>query len=253
MGKNKLRFKLFIIGWTLWALGTIFAITGNIYENGIIMESMLVLNGISVSMGSVFVVMGFRHYFNQVPIRLLGIICILLIVVPLVLSIIGYEYAVRFSSIMLYIFILSMILIGIIDWKNYKAVGGYSYIWIYVSLIFGAILIVFLISLSIGGYQYGLFGETDDIAIILNYFFTIGITILLLILIIHLENSIVNQEKFQLKDNYSHNLGNIIQVIYSASLLTEMVGTAEGESEKLELIQKKCNEASGIIKEIRKL
>lgn len=72
-------------------------------------------------------------------------------------------------------------------------------------------------------------------------------------MIIHLEHNIANQEKFQLKDTYSHNLGNIIQVIFSASLLSEMDKTAEGESEKLQLIQKKCNEASEIIKEIRKL
>ncbi|MFX0063150.1 MAG: hypothetical protein ACFFC7_13310 [Candidatus Hermodarchaeota archaeon] len=253
MGKNRFRFKFFIIGWTIWALAAIFAIIGSIYENGIIMESMFVLNGISASIGAIVVVMGFRTYFRQVPIRLLAIICILLITVPLIVSIIGYEYAVRFSSIMLYLFILSLVIMGIIDRKDYKSIGGYSYIWLYVSVFLGAIIIVILISLLIGGYQYGLYGETDDVAIIVNYFFGIGITTLFLILMIHLEHTITNQEKFQLKDSYSHNLGNIIQVIFSASLLTGMGKTAKEESEKLQLIQKKCNEASEVIKEIRKL
>lgn len=177
MGKKKFRFKLFIIGWTKWVLAAIFAIVGNIYENGIIMESALVLNGISASIGTIVVVMGFRTYFRQVPIRLLVIICILLIAVPLVLSIIGYEYAVRFSSIMLYLFILSLIIMGIIDRKNYKSIGGYSYIWFYLIVFLGVIVFVILISLSMSGYQYGLYGETDEVAIILNYFLGIGLTL----------------------------------------------------------------------------
>jgi hypothetical protein len=57
-----------------------------------------------------------------------------------------------------------------------------------------------------------------------------------------------------LKDNYSHDLGNILQVISSAFELIEMKGRAESETAELgELLKDKLNEAAKQIREIREL
>ena len=60
-------------------------------------------------------------------------------------------------------------------------------------------------------------------------------------------------EKYKLRDNYSHDLGNNIQVIYSAVILANVDEDLNKEKAKtLEIIQKKCDEAAILIKDIKK-
>ena len=98
------------------------------------------------------------------------------------------------------------------------------------------------------GYSFGLsFGDNLP-ATIIHYFFTIGITILLAVLTIHLENSLSYNHKFQLKDRYSLDLGNIMQII----LNTVETFLPSDDPVSVQLI-KKCTEAGNLIKEIREL
>ncbi|MHA2233613.1 MAG: hypothetical protein ACXAB4_14115, partial [Candidatus Hodarchaeales archaeon] len=103
-------------------------------------------------------------------------------------------------------------------------------------------------------YSYGFYQSTDNPAVIVNYLFAIGITAVILVLFIHIEYSISQVEKYQLKDKYSHNLGNILQALTSAASLLELRKSRSQEDLlNLELIQQKCVEASSLVKEIRKL
>ena len=87
----------------------------------------------------------------------------------------------------------------------------------------------------------------------INYFLGILITIIILIHSIHLEYDISKIQKYKLRDKYSHDLGNLIQVIYSATDLTNVNGDlTKDKTENLEIIQKKCEEAAKLIKEIKK-
>jgi len=77
---------------------------------------------------------------------------------------------------------------------------------------------------------------------------------MLLVLLVHLEYSISTRKKFEIKDKYSHNLGNIMQVIYSSSDIIKRITKLDvNEVEKLELIERKCKEAAKLINEIRNI
>ena len=74
------------------------------------------------------------------------------------------------------------------------------------------------------------------------------------ILMIHLENSRSYHSNYQLKDKYSHDLGNIMQVIVSLiPLLQENESIGEERDSTMELLNQKCEEASDMITEIRTL
>lgn len=136
--------------------------------------------------------------------------------------------------------------------KKFKEFVGKSIRWYYITCgtVFGYLPISIFIYTQ--GYGYGLYNTDDILFIILNY--TIGIVthILLIVLFIHLEYNISNERKNQLKDKYSHNLGNIMQVIYSSSDIVKRIANLEKpEREKLDLLERKCKEASNLINEIR--
>ena len=102
------------------------------------------------------------------------------------------------------------------------------------------------------GYSYGFFTEDFSIAMFINYFLGNISTLVILIYYIHLEYDISKTQKYELRDKYSHDLGNLIQVIYSATDLTKVSDDLNKEKDKnLDLIQKKCEEAAKLIKDIK--
>jgi hypothetical protein len=67
-----------------------------------------------------------------------------------------------------------------------------------------------------------------------------------------LEYDISRTQKYNLRDKYSHDLGNLVQVIYSAAILTNVEEDLKKEkADNLNLIQKKCEEAAKLIKDIK--
>ncbi|MFX0209094.1 MAG: hypothetical protein ACFFDT_24130, partial [Candidatus Hodarchaeota archaeon] len=56
------RYKLFIIGWFLWVTAGILPILSDVVENGLFQERLLVLNGINVSLGALFIALGIISY-----------------------------------------------------------------------------------------------------------------------------------------------------------------------------------------------
>ena len=91
--------------------------------------------------------------------------------------------------------------------------------------------------------------------IALNFTVTISLSILLIVLLIHLEYNIAGKNKHVLKDKYSHDLGNILQAIHTSIDIfqTNNELTKEESSELSQLLKNKLNDAKTLIKEIRKL
>jgi hypothetical protein len=91
-------------------------------------------------------------------------------------------------------------------------------------------------------------------AVIINYSLAILMTVLILALFIYIERGITADDKFQLKDKYSHNLGNLLQIMLaSVSLIEADQLTPDEKDENLSLIQSKFQEASDLLNEIRQL
>ncbi|MFX0043465.1 MAG: hypothetical protein ACFE8L_11190, partial [Candidatus Hodarchaeota archaeon] len=131
---------------------------------------------------------------------------------------------------------------------------GRSIGWYYATIILFLSYFPVTIILYIQGYSYGLYNVDIPILIVLNYIPTISATILLIILLVHIEyNSSVSQ-KFELKDKYSHNLGNILQIISSSFELISNEAFTDTESiEMKNLLMDKINEASELLKDIREI
>ncbi|MHA1991192.1 MAG: hypothetical protein ACW981_19410 [Candidatus Hodarchaeales archaeon] len=74
---------------------------------------------------------------------------------------------------------------------------------------------------------------------------------------VNLEYNLASRVKNQLIDNYSHDIGNILQVMYGGlSVLTmdkDDNGKIELGGKKIQLLTRNLDQASDLIKKIRKL
>lgn len=103
-------------------------------------------------------------------------------------------------------------------------------------------------------YAFGLYSSVNNGAVIINYSLAIFLTVIILVLFIYIERGIIADDKFQLKDKYSHILGNLLQIILSAVSLIESDQLSPNEkAENIALIQTKFQEASDLLNEIRQL
>ena len=127
------------------------------------------------------------------------------------------------------------------------------YIYVIIAII-GLIYLPISISIFAEGLGFGLYDADNIILIFLNYGYIIIITVFLHILTLHLEYTISQLEKFNLKDVYSHNLGNALQAIYtSLDLLSTPNINKKDEDELKTTLHNKLQEAVELLREIREL
>jgi hypothetical protein len=114
--------------------------------------------------------------------------------------------------------------------------------------------ILILSYLRLNGYDYGLYMSDDVYAIMANYGGIAMVTLLGIMVFLHLEQGIYHKQRNILKDDYSHKIGNILQIIMGAgSIISDESLSKEGTNDKANLILKKANEAGELIKQIRKM
>jgi amino acid permease len=166
-----------------------------------------------------------------------------------------YSDVFNFSSGILFIlvFIYSFLLLRKIKvFKKDLSIKLFYWYLIFIFTIY-AFIIFYVISL-LQGYSFGFYSDDFSIPMFINYFLGIISNIVILIYTIHLEYDISKIQKYNLRDKYSHDLGNIIQVISSAAILTNVDEDLNNQkTENLEIIQKKCEEAAKLIKDIKKI
>jgi len=249
------KFIYFTLGWFFWIIAAFFPILAIINENNYLFEPFVVLNALFAALGGIFCMWGLFKYFLSIQPRLMISIIIVSIVMPIFLYItISFKISIQFSSLVLNLTLVSTYVIIPLKRKNFKKDIGKSIRWFYATIFSFFILIPVSITISLSGESYGLYNSDNLLLLILNYVPTISSSILLIILLVHLEYTISSREKSELKDKFSHNLGNIMQVINSSSDLISLSANLNNqETSNLELIHKKCKEASKLIKEIRKL
>lgn len=244
------KFKVFILGWTFWFLAGIFPILSDITNDIVLVDTFLVINGILASLGTLMIYLGIIYNFKYIQLKVIVLLCVFQTITSITLAIfISSQIAIGFSLVIIELSIISIVFLHVFKGKTFITYVGKSIIWYYGVVIIGILFSVVSIIQFSKGYQYGLYYSNDYTAIYLNYSLGVGITILTVILFIHFEYSILNQQKFELKDIYSHTLGNIMQSILSATELLEL----DKEEDLLNMIKEKCSNASELIKKIRKL
>jgi signal transduction histidine kinase len=189
-------------------------------------------------------------YFLKIKMKYyIALFVIISVPSALILLILDFMHVVSYMVILGGIFLSIGLLFPLLKYKDFKNKFGGSRKWYFLLVL---IIISYTIFSIINRNSQELFGGI--ISVMIDYTFAIILSIILIILTIHLEYNIMHEEKNKLIDNYSHDLGNIVQSIYSSC---ELMHKKEISVEKLDDIKKlqkeKLKEASELIKEIRKL
>ncbi len=243
------------MGWLFWILGILFPIFSNLVENIYLKEFLLVLNGFLATLGTFLILWGFLKYFMTVSFKkMVSLIIIFIISAVLFFLFTDYTVTITFCALFMNLILISTFVIPPIKKKSFKKFMGRSIIWYYASLLTLSIFFPVSIIIALQGYRYGLYNADDPVLITFNYLPIMITSILFIILLVHLEYTTSSRQQLELKDNYSHDLGNILQVISSAFELIEMKGRSESETSELgELLKDKLNEAAKQIRDIREL
>ncbi len=249
------KFKFLALGWFFWMLGVVTPILSNLVENIFLKEILLVLNAFLAALGTIFVLWGFFKYFMTVSFKKMVILIFIFFISTVLLFLItDYVVTIAFCALFMNLLFFSTFVIPPIKKKSFKKFMGRSIIWYYASVLILSIFFPVSIIIALQGYRYGLYNADDPVLITFNYLPIMITSILFIILLVHLEYTTSSRQQLELKDNYSHDLGNILQVISSAFELIEMKGRSESETSELgELLKDKLNEAAKQIREIREL
>jgi hypothetical protein len=254
---KKTRYLNLVLGWGFWVITGILPILSEfLIENEVALSQfLLVLNVTLASLGFFLVISGILVYFTQMmqETHVIFILLILGLGPFLLWWILGPVIAIQItanSMILLYLLIVS---IGIKERKEIAKFVGHSIPILYGVTIYILIYLLtyFFVLIPRGEVTYGLYTSSDLFSIVIQYFFGVGITLLLLLLIIQIEQGIAYTDKFVLKDRYSHDLGNLIQVILTTTELVEIQSSMS--SSENELIRESCLAAGKLIAEIRRL
>ncbi len=246
---KKKIFLIMSIAWLLW----IFAVISAIFSD--VSDILLFLNIVFVSSSSILMMLGLVFYFLEFPLKIVFLLIFIEVFVSVILFLFfGISVSLIFSSLINYIATFGAYLIPIINRKRFKEVLGKATRWYYSLIIVGVLFIPFSLYISSKGYSFGLYDSNNIIDITINYSIAYLTTFLILIMIMNVENVISTREKFILKDEYSHNLGNIMQALY---IIADLRDSNDLDDKKLQdllkLHKEKLKEAGKLIKEIRKL
>ena len=254
-GTKAEKFKFLTLGWVFWILGALIPIFSNLVENIYLKEFLLVLNAFLAALGTIFILWGFFKYFMTISFKKIASLIIIFIISTVLLFLItDYTVTITFCALFMNLLLVSTFIIPPIKIKSFKKFMGRSIIWYYASVLILSIFFTVSIIIVLQGYRYGLYNADDPVLIMFNYNSIIALSILIIILLVHLEYTTSSRKQLELKDNYSHDLGNILQVISSAFELIEMKGRTEAETSELgELLKDKLNEAAKQIRDIREL
>ncbi|MFX1534471.1 MAG: hypothetical protein ACFFDI_09650 [Promethearchaeota archaeon] len=258
---RKKRSFYLISGWACWVLAGILPIFAYNTSNQFFHELLLTFNATFMLEGFVLIILGILSYYRTVPTKISFIIIIGLFILPPSLAILGlYEVSINLIAVpLLYIAFFVTVIGAWIEKPKMKKTFGREIKWYYITAIYGGLVIIGLIYLSVtsnSNVSYGLYESTNELAIMINYLLGIGVTILAAINMFALEYGIITNQKFALKDNYSHDLGNMIQVVMGCVYVIRHFQTISNESEVINMLDKIEDislKAGKLIGEVRKL
>lgn len=249
--KNKnTKLGITTLGWLSWSISGIIRILANLEENQLLSENLFLLDYTLLSLGSFYICLGIVSYFRSIQKNNVIVINIALVLIPIILYIFtSLEISIIFTNICIFGSYTSVFAIGFIERKNFRSHIGNSIIWFYCTFIVVILYLFDLIYLASKNALFNLYQE-DILSVLVYYLFGIGISLIVLVLLMHLEHSLSTIDKNALKDIFSHDLGNLVQIIYSN---IEMHETSCEKLINVKLIKQRCKDAGDLINKIRSL
>ena len=252
---QKKRFLTIVAGWSLWVIAGVLPI---IYDNFTFQDDfLLVLNASLAGEGLLLIFLGIFSYFHTLSGKFIFSISSIYLIIPSILNLTLGPVVALPVAILLHLLTYIIIFIGVAK-TNQEMLKVFSKGVIFFYLTIGSVIFtigsVVVLSSVVEDYRFGLYYTVDNWAIIINYSLSILMTVLILMLFIYLERGITADDKFQLKDRYSHHIGNLLQILLAAvSLIESERLTQDEKDENLALIQSKSQEVSDLLNEIREL
>jgi signal transduction histidine kinase len=248
--------KFFVLSWTFFAIGGIFPVIAQLTTDGLISDFMFLLSITFTSLAALLLIYTLHSYFSEIATKFFLLLVIIICCLPFSLyAIFGYKLAIQISVVTDYFIFLTFFMLPYLLKGKIQKFLDKRFIWYYITSGFFLALIVISIYNFTQGYSWGLYDADNVTLMIIQYSIGVCLTLSLLILIIFIDYAISLAGKSEMKDKYSHDLGNILQVILNANtLLSEKRDMQDVERENLEtLIQSKLQEAAKLIREIRQI
>lgn len=252
--KKEIKFLIFILSWIFFIIGNMFAILINIDEKYNLRSLFLFFNIIFLELGSILYAWAIGKYYTSISNRILLFFIIISLSLTIMIFIFLNFIIISFiGALLIFCFILTIYIIPFFS-KDFKKKVGKSLRWYYSAVIFQISFVPLFLIIFLQGHGFGAYNTENPFIIMTFYIPFLTISILWIILLINLEYNISNIEKSELKDQYSHNLGNIMQAISSAQELINKKYVSKEEIGDLEsLIANKIKEAADLIKDIKEL
>jgi hypothetical protein len=252
---KKKRFLTIVAGWGMWVIAGLIPIVNEQFfsQN----QLLKIFNANLAGEGLLLIFLGIFAYFHPLSGRFVFILSSIYLLLPFILVYtLGTKIALT-AAIILHLITYVIIFLGVVRSRQEMVTvfsKGVKFFYLTIGVVILTISALVVLTFVVEDYAYGLYYTVDNGAVIINYSLTIIMTVLILILFIYIERGITADDKFQLKDRYSHDIGNLLQIMLAAVALMEANQlTPEEKAVNMVLIQSKCQEASDLLNEIREL
>ncbi|MHA1227375.1 MAG: hypothetical protein ACTSPV_11585 [Candidatus Hodarchaeales archaeon] len=241
------KFYLFLIGWSSWFISSLFSFVYLLVDQGSLLAKISVIShDIFVLLGSLYLILAVLSYFMTVNTYTVLTGTLIIVIVPIVLTItLDPIIANLFLLLIFSILLFSLINNFRLHKEELSFLVSRSITWLYLTTTVAFLYICLLTFLTLTKEGSDLATIDDPLLFSLYAFISLTVTLLVLVLSIHLEYSLNYIQSFRLKDQYSHNLGNILQMILNSAETKDLL--------MQDLIIEKCEEAKFLINEIREL
>lgn len=247
--------KYFFLGWLCWIFASVFTIASMIAEEIAFKLQMVIFHDIMILLGSFFMIIAVLSYFKQISREKVILGTVAISILPLVIfGLYDYDLTELFLVLQYAVLFIFLIINVYSERKNMRLYISNSVKWFYITIFFSFLYATSLLLLNIAG-EYTNLTLIEDNNLLLAYsLLSMTVTLLVFVLTIHLEYGLTNMQKFRMKDKYSHDLGNILQMILNSAEAAK-TGQLQAGNEQLfnDLVIQKCHEASFLITEIREL
>ena len=249
------KFKVGFIGWVLWSIASLLPVL-TIFSA--IYELLLFYNLLFGILAILFLGYNLTSYFIDYEGRgnIIVIITILIIIIcHFLLIFFGIDLTISILAPFLNVLWLLIIITPVLKWRSFHKLVDKTVWYMFFTLIGAGIGYLPLGIIEVlNGYDYGLYKVNDVLIIGLHYGYFLLITIIFILIIIHIEYKITENEKGDLKDKYSHNLGNALQAINTSLELLKFPNLQDTDQEEVSrTLWSKLQEAADLIKDIREL
>ena len=245
-----------LLGWVFLFIAGLLPFGITLTEDLPVIRLIRVLDGITLNIGLFLLITGLLLYFISYPKNLVGTVLVSIIILPLLAFLfLDVILAITISVFIQFVIITIFLARVYVNRKEIKVILQYSYGLIILLMLFlvSYVIVYIYVIIRVPDYNYGLYLSTDVVAVIAYYAAVTMVTILGLMVFLHLEQGIYFMKKNLLKDDYSHKIGNILQIIMGAGTTIKAESDSSEINSATDLILERTSEAGELIKKIREM